>query len=149
MVKSFVSTILAAMLVASPAVAQTAPAPLKTFAYGSTSCAGQMLYFGSSWQINFANRPGAGQFPLGNFWLRLVTVTVMGGTPNVDWVVIGHSGPNGDWVSSAVLSGHSMVFSYPADAAPLFTAGEYFDAHTSSCNGGLNALISFGWVPAS
>ena len=64
--------------------------------------------------------PGAGRFPEGNFYLRRVAIAV-----------VGHCGPNGDWVSPMVVgTGHAEI-SFDADAAPLFAAGEYFDLHAS------------------
>lgn len=48
---------------------------------------------------------------------------------------------NGDWISPAVLTGKTKVIVYPADAAPLFMAGEYLDVH-STCTPGERVLVA-------
>jgi len=123
-----------------PAHAESGTLPLKSFSYQSltVSCDGkdQLLPFDttSNWKIapEFA-APGAGKFPEGNFYLRRVAIShaIQGDTGGMSYAVIGHSGPNGDWVSPVVVgTGHAEI-SFDADAAPLFTAGEYFDLHAS------------------
>jgi hypothetical protein len=128
--------------------------PLKSFSYMSQRCTdvdgAPLLTFSKDgkWRMGLGADmapPGAGIFPTGNFNLRRVGLTVMGGSVD-DWALIGHSGPNGDWVSLAVPSGKSEWMDFPSDASPLFSAGEYFDAHVSNCNG-THVLVSFWYVP--
>ena len=129
---------------ASTALAQTQA--LKSFAYASASCSDGLFYFNGNFELNSGNTPGSGQFPIGNFYLRRVALTVIGGSSN-DWAVVGHSGSNGDWVSGAVIGGHDSIITYDQDAAPLFTAGEYFDVH-ASCGSGQWVFVAFWYVPA-
>ncbi len=124
----------------SPAHAQSNSAPLKSFGYQSLPipCDGkdQLLPFDASrnWKMapGFA-APGAGAFPEGSFYLRRVAIShaILGDTGGLSYAVIGHSGPNGDWVSPMVVgTGHAEI-SFDADAAPLFIAGEYLDLHAA------------------
>ncbi len=150
-----------------PAHAQSNTVPLKSFGYQSLiiSCDGkdQLLPFDASrnWKMGreFAE-PGAGKFPEGNFYLRRVAIShaIQGDTGGLSYAVVGHSGPNGDWVSPLVVgTGHAEI-SFDADAAPLFTAGEYFDLHASCASAGRWhwpgrfpthwASASFWYVPA-
>ena len=105
--------------------------------------------------------PGAGKFPEGSFYLRHVAIShaIQGDTGGLSYAVIGHSGPNGDWVSPMVVgTGHAEI-SFDADAAPLFTAGEFFDLHASCAAAGRWhwpgshprhwASASFWYVPAA
>jgi hypothetical protein len=130
--------------------------PLKSFAYASQGCTttggAPVLQFtsGGAWQMGLGSGmapAGAGVFPAGNFYVRAIGITVNAGS-NTNWVLVGHSGPNGDWMNSPVLPGKTVWLRYPSDAAPLFTAGEYFDAHVASCDGIIAAFISFWTVPA-
>lgn len=150
-----------------PAHAEGDTIPLKSFGYQSltVSCDGkdQLLPFDTnrSWKMapGFAE-PGAGKFPEGNFYLRRVAIShgIQSDTGGLSYAVIGHSGPNGDWVSPVVVgTGHAEI-SFDADAAPLFTAGEYFDLHASCVPAGRWhwpgrfpthwASASFWYVPA-
>lgn len=96
--------------------------------------------------------PGAGKFPSGAFFLRKVSIThSIDGVPGAgSYAVVGHSGPNGDWVSPMIVGalGHALI-SYDADAAPLFTPGEYFDLHADCERGSHWASAVFWYVPLS
>jgi hypothetical protein len=136
--------LIAALLLGMPAQAQTQA--LKSFAYASTGCSGGLMYFGSNWAMGAQwAQPGSGTFPSGDFWIRAVSLTYFGS--GNDWAIVGHSGPNGDWVTPPALPGHTIKIVYPPDASPLFTAGEYFDVH-SSCSSGADALVAIWYVPA-
>lgn len=123
-----------------PAQAENDTIPLKSFSYQSltVSCDGkdQLLPFGANGNWKMAPESAlaaAGKFPESNFYLRRVAIshTIQQDTGGSSYAVIGHSGPNGDWVSPMVVgTGHAEI-SFDADAAPLFTAGEYFDLHAS------------------
>jgi hypothetical protein len=128
-----------------PANAQSNTVALKSFGYQSlpVPCDGkdQLLPFDTkhNWKMapGFAV-PGAGKFPEGNFYLRRVAIShaIQGDTGGLSYAVVGHFGPNGDWVSPVVVgTGHAEI-SFDADAAPLFTAGEYFDLHASCAPAG-------------
>lgn len=132
-----ISLFLASLL---PVHAETKTVTLKSFGYQSLMirCDGkdQLLPFDAkrNWKMapGFA-APGAGKFPEGNFYLRRVAIShkIEGDAGGQSYAVIGHSGPNGDWVSPMLAgSGHAEI-SFDVDAAPLFTAGEYFDLHAS------------------
>ena len=114
----------------SPSHAESNSIPLKSFGYQSLtiSCDGkdQLLPFDTNrnWKMapGFAV-PGAGKFPQGNFYLRRVAIShaIFGDTGGlsyaVSYAVIGHSGPNGDWVTPMVVgSGHAEM-SFDADAS--------------------------------
>ena len=156
MLKRVFSFLLAAALfstsLAQSSFAQTQA--LKSFAYASSGCTSTpspLLTFNgtANWQMGVGSGmagPGAGVFPTGNFYVRAVSITVVGGA-STNWALIGHSGPNGDWTTGAVPPGQNKKINFPADAAPLYTAGEYFDAHVSACDG-ISILVSFWWVPA-
>ncbi|MGC2032945.1 MAG: hypothetical protein WA642_23215, partial [Steroidobacteraceae bacterium] len=145
---------LAASAFAQPVAAQSVT-PMKSFAYASGGCTNTpaaLLTFGGSgaWQMGLGSgmaAPGSGTFPTGDFYVREISLSVIGGSPG-NWAVIGHSGPNGDWVTGAVQPGQTKTFRFFQDAAPLFTAGEYFDAHIASCVSGMSILVVFSWVPA-
>lgn len=140
-----------AMLLSTSAFAQQ---PLKSFSFASAGCTSNpapLLTFDSAgdWQMDGVHaKPGAGVFPIGNFYIRAVAVTYLGTGQPTDWVLVGHSGPNGDWTTGAVPTGHGNFFSFAEDAAPFFTAGEYLDAHVNACDGG-QALISVWYVPSN
>jgi hypothetical protein len=151
----------------SPSHAESNSIPLKSFGYQSLtiSCDGkdQLLPFDTNrnWKMapGFA-APGAGKFPEGNFYLRRVAIShaIFGDTGGLSYAVIGHSGPNGDWVSPMVVGNGHAEMSFDADAAPLFTAGEYFDLHAGCAPAGRWhwpgrhpshwATASFWYVPA-
>jgi hypothetical protein len=133
--------------------------PLKSFSYRTelVACAGlnkdQLMPFAprGDWKMapGFAD-PGAGTFPSGKFFLRRVTVThVITGTAGpLAYAMVGHSGPNGDWISPMIVGNEqSAIISYDADAAPLVTPGEYFDIHASCESGTHWATASFWYVP--
>lgn len=130
---------------------------LLSFAYGSCGPTNSpdgapVLKFDNSgkWKMGLGTdmaAAGSGAFPTGNFYLRGLGVTVLGGAAG-NWVMVGHSGPNGDWTAPPVLPGRTDWFTYPEDAAPLFTAGEYFDAHVAFSDSTIEALIGFWWTPA-
>jgi hypothetical protein len=94
--------------------------------------------------------PGAGKFPSGSFYLRRVSIThiVDGEAGAGAYAVIGHSGPNGDWVSPMIVGNGQAEIAYDADAAPLFTPGEYFDFHTNCARGSHWGSAAFWYVPA-
>ncbi len=129
----------------SPAHAETKTIPLKSFGYESltVACDGkdQLLPFDAkrNWKMapGFAT-PGAGKFPEGNFYLRRVTIShaIEGDTGGLSYAIIGHSGPNGDWLSPMIVGSGQAEISFDADAAPLFTAGEYFDLHATCAPAG-------------
>jgi len=127
--------------------------PLLSFAYvssGIVTVGGAPLFkFDASgnWKMapGFA-APGSGAFPSGNFWVRKVGITVTGSSGA--WAIIGHSGANGDWTSEAVLSGNSKDVDFFEDAAPLFTAGDYFDCHPSVNDPSMVVDLAFWWTPA-
>ena len=137
-----------------PAYAETIP--LKSFSYQSlvVSCDGkdQLLPFNTKgdWKMapGFAV-PGAGEFPDGKFYLRQVSIThsIGGQAGDGSYAVVGHSGPNGDWVSPMIVGSGQAEISYPQDAAPLFTPGEYFDLHTNCARGNHWGSASFWYVP--
>lgn len=130
------------------AAAQTSA--LKSFAYQSDNCINNFLYFSNNWQINASNPPGAGSFLTGNFWVRAISLAYFNNGGTNDWAVVGHSGPNGDWITPPAIAGRDTVtIVYPADTAPKFTAGEYFDVHTGSCSGGEWGFVTIWYVPAS
>lgn len=156
--------LLAALL---PAHAQNNTIALKSFGYQSliVPCDGkdQLLPFDSdrNWKMapGFA-APGAAKFPEGNFYLRRVAIShaIQDDTGGMSYAVIGHSGPNGDWVSPMIVgTGHAEI-SFDADAAPLFSVGEYFDLHANCAPAGRwhwparhpmhRASASFWYVPA-
>ena len=133
---------------------------LKSFAYVSSGCttspATLLVFDGAGhWKMGSGTdmaAPGAGSFPSGNFFVREVSLKVLSGSAST-WVIIGHSGANGDWITGASTIGdpaQSIVF--PSDAAPLFMAGasplEYFDVHTSSCDGSISVAVKISTVPA-
>jgi hypothetical protein len=128
-----------------PARAQSNTIALKSFGYQSltVSCDGkdQLLAFDTNrnWKMapGFA-LPGAGKFPEGNFYLRRVAIShaIEGDTGSLSYAVIGHFGPNGDWVSPMVVGTGHAELSFDADAAPLFTVGKYFDLHASCAPAG-------------
>jgi hypothetical protein len=136
--------------------------PLLSFSYTSTGCDRDsgLLLFGAApgykqMGVNLptAQYPGSGVFPTpgvngasGNFWVRQVSVTVSSGQPG-NWVVVGHSGPNGDLISEYVLVGQTKLTRYDADAAVLFTAGEIFDAHVAFYDASIQASIRFSYIP--
>jgi hypothetical protein len=126
---------------------------LKSFAYATNGNSSGFLLFGSTggWQMGLGTgmvAPGSGSFPSGDFYVRAIAVTVPSGTAG-NWALIGHSGPNGDWVTPPVLVGHTEWFKYPDDAAPLFTAGEYFDCHIATNDNSISALIAFWYTTSS
>jgi hypothetical protein len=150
-----------------PADAKSDTVLLKSFGYQSLTvpCDGtdQLLRFGKNQEWKMAPGfavPGAGEFPEGNFYLRHVAISheILGDTGGLSYAVIGHSGPNGDWVSPMVVGTGQAEISFGADAAPLFTAGEYFDLHASCAPAGRWhwpgrhpmhwASASFWYVPA-
>jgi hypothetical protein len=127
--------------------------PLRTFSFGSSKCvqAGDLLDFGGDdFKISPATKPGAGEWPKGNFYIRKVELALVAKSPK-QWAVVGHNSGNGDWITGPVLPGTARTFTYDADAAPLFTAGlnEYLDIHTG-CTAGdeTSAILSIGYVPA-
>ena len=125
--------------------AQTNAVPLKSFGYQSVivTCDGkdQLLPFDASgnWKMapGFAV-PGASRFPEGNFYLRRVAIShgIIGDAGGLSYAVIGYSGPNGDWVSPMVVGTSPTEISFDPDAAPLFTAGAYFDLHATCAPAG-------------
>lgn len=126
---------------------------LKSFAYAATGTSSGFLLFSSTgaWQMGLGTgmaAPGAGTFPTGNFYVRAIGITVPTGSAG-NWVMIGHSGPNGDWMNPPVLAGQTKWIRYPSDAAPLFTGGEYFDAHIGSNDATLSALVGVWYTPTS
>jgi hypothetical protein len=139
---SYVTFVLASLL---PAHAENNNVSLKSFGYMSLTlpCDGkdQLLAFdpNHNWKMapGFA-APGAGKFPDGNFYLRRVAIShaIQGDTGGSSYAVIGHSGPNGDWVSPMIVGTGNAQISFDADAAPLFSAGEYFDLHASCAPAG-------------
>lgn len=131
-------------LAASMAVAQTTP--LKSFAYASSGCSSGLLTFSGTYQMTSVPA-GAGQLPAGNFWIRAISLTFLSSL-SAEWSIVGHSGSNGDWVTPPTLSNSTASIVYPADAAPLFTVGDYLDVHVLSCSYGENALVSVWYVPA-
>jgi hypothetical protein len=143
--RSIVYLVLPILAVFSPALAETKTIPLKSFGYRSLTvpCDGkdQLLPFDlkRDWKMapGFA-APGAGKFPEGNFYLRRVSIShaIEGDTGGSSYAVIGHSGPNGDWVSPMVVGTGHAELSFDADTAPLFTVGEYFDLHASCAPAG-------------
>jgi hypothetical protein len=147
----------AAILMTSLVPVHAGTLTLKSFAYQSiiVPCTGndQLLPFNAKgdWKMapGFAT-PGAGKFPSGSFYLRRVSVThSIDGIPGGgSYAVIGHSGPNGDWVSPMIVGTGQAGISYDADAAPLFTPDEYFDLHTNCAHGSHWASASFWYVPA-
>ena len=132
--------------------------PLKSFSYMSIpiECNGkdQLLPFDAEGHWKMAPdqaKPGAGEFPSGNFYLRKVSLShsIEGEAGLGSYAVVGHSGPNGDWVSPMIVgTGHAEI-SFDPDAAPLFTSGEYFDLHTSCASGRHWGSASFWYVPAN
>jgi hypothetical protein len=131
--------------------------PLLTFAYASSGellvGGAPMLNFYTDWRMapEHALPPdGDHPFPSVNFYVRKIGLTVLGGQPG-NWVLIGHSGPNGDWMNTPCPSGQTMYLNFDADAAPLFTqgVGEYFDAHIGFLDPTLSLLVGFWYVPAS
>jgi hypothetical protein len=121
---------------------------LKSFAIVSTGISGGLaLWDGSTTNFKLTNAiaMGAGQFPAGNAWIRGASVTLMGGASG-DWAIIGHSGANGDWVTSrAVTNGTVGQASNIFDdaAAYYFTNGEYFDVHMSGTTGYVIVKIDY------
>lgn len=157
-----IAPLLAFALITSSAVALEHPLfaqafPLKSFAYQSrpVSCTGgdQLLPFDAAgnWKLQpgFA-KPGSGEFPNGSFYLRLVSIShsIDGEAGSAAYAVVGHSGPNGDWVSPMITGNGHADISFPADAAPLFTPGEYFDLHATCKRGEHWASVAFWYVPA-
>ncbi len=138
--------------------------PLLSFAYESVgpclvSGANMFLFTSpSGWKMGPGSGsdyaiPGSGAsiMPTASFYIRKIGVTTLGGTTG-DWVLIGHSGPNGDWVTPKVLPNQTFVIDFDATAAPLFTVGgttpEYLDAHQGNPSTTMAASICFWWVPA-
>lgn len=83
--------------------------------------------------------PGSGVFPGGAFTIRKVFIAHVlnagSGIVTDAYAVVGHSGPNGDWVTPMIIGPNAMgENSYPADAPVKFDAGEYLDVH-AGCNG--------------
>lgn len=168
MTRSTLSGVILFLASLLPVHAQSNTIPLKSFGYQSlaVACDGkdQLLPFdpARNWKMapGFA-LPAAGKFPVGNFYLRRVAIThaIAGDTGGLSYAVIGHSGPNGDWVSPPIVGTGHAEMSFDADAAPLFTAGEYFDLHTSCAPAGRWhwpgrhpihwGSASFWYVPAS
>jgi hypothetical protein len=64
------------------------------------------------------------------------------------YAVVGHSGPNGDQISPLMVGRGTQTISYPEDAAPLFTAGEYFDLHSRCMAGEHWTTVQIWYVPA-
>lgn len=141
---------LAVIALAVSSHAQTAPTPLKSFAYASTGCSNGFLTFGTgSFQMGLGAgmaQPGSFYFPTGNFYIRKVSLTLIGGGAT-NWAIVGHSGPNGDWITKPAITGHDSLMDYDIDAAPLFTAGEFLDVHISFCDG-VSGLVAVWWEPA-
>jgi hypothetical protein len=131
------------------------PQVLRSFSYlseGCTSVNGNLLLtFGKDGRWQMGGRPeqaspGAGSFPNGNFYIRAAQLFVMGGKPG-DWAYLGHSGPNGDVIAGASFSGqNNPPIVYPADAAPLFIAGEYLDVHPNTRE--ISAWVTIWYTPA-
>jgi hypothetical protein len=129
--------------------------PLKSFAYDSVGyclVSGAPMFLFSQpngWQMGpgFV-APGSGVLPTTDFYIRAIGLTVMGGNAG-DWAVIGHSGSNGDWVTPKLLVGQPpLIMRFDADAAPLFTLGEYLDAHKGLSDSALMISVCFWWIPA-
>lgn len=76
-------------------------------------------------------RPGAGQFPLGSFSIRRVSLThwITGGSQG-SYAVVGHSGPHGDHITQMFTGQGTTTMIYDADAPVAFSIGEYLDVHT-------------------
>lgn len=145
--RRIILSLIALCAIVTSASAQTAPAPLKSFAYVSNGCSGGLFTFGSSFQINGSTPPGSFIWPTGDFYIRKVSLTITNPSPNpTAWAIVGHSGPNGDWITSPVFENETRVMPFSADAAPLFTAGEYFDVH-GDCDGS-TAILAVWWEPA-
>lgn len=133
------------------------PKPLKSFSYMSqtVTCDGgdQLLPFDKKGDWKMAPGyapPGAGEFPSGNFFVRVVTLShTIDGKVADSYAVVGHSGPNGDHISPWMVGPGTQMIAYPEDAAPLFTAGEYFDLH-SRCMSGIHwATMQIWYVPTT
>jgi len=81
--------------------------------------------------------PDSGHFPPGQFFIRKIFVAhiITGGPVTGAYAVVGHSGPNGDWVSPMVIGPNAVgKNSFPADAPVIFAPGEYLDIH-AGCTG--------------
>ena len=140
MARSILCLVILFLVSLSSTHAENDTIPLKSFGYQSipVSCDGkdQLLPFDANrnWKMAPGSAlPGAGNFPEGNFYLRRVAIshTIQSDTGGSSYAVIGHFGPNGDWVSPLIVGTGHAELSFDADAAPLFTAGEYFDLHAS------------------
>lgn len=122
---------------------------LKSFSYLSLGCRSDgLMIFGPANEFRMGDlyaQPGANFFPTGNFWVRAVSLMYM--APPTYWALVGHGGPNGDVVSPATPGGTVQTISYPEDASPYFTLGEYFDVHANCQPGdGQYAYITFWYV---
>jgi hypothetical protein len=131
------------------------PKLLKSFSYMSqtVACNGddQLLPFDKKgdWKMAAGYAPpGAGEFPSGNFYVRAVTVShAINGNIADSYAVVGHGGPNGDHVSPWLMGPGTQMITYPEDAAPLFTAGEYFDLHARCISGNHWATMQIWYIP--
>lgn len=120
------------------------PDILKSFAYSSTGCSNGLMTFGSDWRMGPGwAAPGSGVLPTTNFWIRAISITLLGGS-STDWAIVGHSGPNGDWITAPAVNGTTEPIIYPEDAMPYFTLGEYLDVHAPANAG--NALVNVWYV---
>lgn len=127
---------------------------VKTFAVASTGNLNGLATWdtaGQCFKIDSTIGPAsglAGLFPTGNAWIRSISLTVFGGNAG-DWAIVGHSGPNGDWVTPPVVAGAAghaeKMVTFDGDAAFFFAAGEYLDVH---CHPEMHVIVWVSYVNA-
>lgn len=135
--------IVALALLLTSLLCTAAPMLSVGFMSASVTCnnVDQLVVFNSGTFIP-PSTPGAGPWPAGNFSIRYVCIShyVNGVTANA-YAVVGHSGPNGDWISPMIQGSTQQCIVYPYETPVQFTVGEYLDVHTS-CQTGSNHWVA-------
>ena len=93
----------------------------------------------------YSSVPGAhvGWNPNQNMTVRKVCIVHEGNMTGASYAVVGHNGPNGDWVTPRINTTEAFCMSF--DSVPVvFTGGEYFDIH-AGCTSGSHHVILTIW----
>lgn len=125
------------VLLAGTVIAQT---PMKSFSFQTQSlrCNTEDQLMPLSPGVTFAPPalPGAGVLPRGDFLIRKVCVGHwIAGSQDDSYIVVGHSGVNGDHISPMFAGSQTICMDFPNDAPVKFAAGEYLDIHSACTQG--------------